>query len=191
MRVVRGGLRAVACASALLLAGCGSSTQGSPVTGESPAMVTTTAASEPGEPFDPCTIPKDAVTASGLDVSTERADFAGITTYPGWKGCTWDASGANAWYYLSVLSSINSIDEYLRSPQNQRQVPVKVGSRDAVQYNADYQGDPPTGCDIVLDASGNLIILVVDTIGSEDTLGDPCLEVRKHATDLVGYLPSE
>lgn len=194
MRVVGGRRLAAACASTLLLAGCGASTQGVPIASEGSSTsgtATTAVASGPGEPFDPCTIPKDAVTASGLDVSTERADFAGITTYPGWKGCTWDASGANAWYYLSVLSSINSIDEYLRSPQNQRQVPVKVGSRDAVQYNADYQGDPPTGCDIVLDASGNLIILVVDTIGSEDTLGDPCLEVRKHATDLVGYLPSE
>ncbi|WP_232433640.1 DUF3558 domain-containing protein [Rhodococcus sp. AW25M09] len=172
-----------------MLAGCAASTQGSPVAKGGSTAQATTVASGPREPFDPCTIPKDAVTASGLDVSTERPDFAGLTTYPGWTNCTWDATGASAWHYLSVLSSINSIDDYLRSPQNQRQVPVQVGLRDAIRYNSDYQGDPPTGCDIVLDVSGNLIIFVVDTIGSEDTLGDPCVEVQKHAADLERYLP--
>ncbi|OZF29235.1 hypothetical protein CH296_18525 [Rhodococcus sp. 14-2496-1d] len=153
MRLVGGRLLAVVCASALVLTGCGGSTQGSPVASRDASTESTTVAAGP-EPFDPCTIPKSAVTASGLDVSTERPDFAGLTTYPGWKNCTWDASGTSPWYYLSVMSSINSIDEYLRSPQNQRQSPLQVGSRDAVRYNTDYQGDPPTGCDIVLDVGG-------------------------------------
>lgn len=188
MRLVGGRLLAVVCASALVLTGCGGSTQGSPVASGDASTESTTVAAGP-EPFDPCTIPKSAVTASGLDVSTERPDFAGLTTYPGWKNCTWDASGTSPWYYLSVMSSINSIDEYLRSPQNQRQLPLQVGSRYAVRYNADYQGNPPTGCDIVVDIGGNLIIFVVDTIGSEGTLGDPCAEVAKHAGDLEKYLP--
>jgi hypothetical protein len=188
MRVVGGRRFAAVCASALVLTGCANSTQGTPAPGEASSLESTTVTAGP-EPFDPCTIPKSAVAASGLDVSTERPDFAGITTYPGWKNCTWDASGANPWYYLSVMSSINSIDEYMRSPQNERQLPVKVGSRDAVRYNADYQGNPPTGCDIVLAVGGNLIILVADTIGSEETLGDPCAEVMKHAIDLEPYLP--
>lgn len=151
--------------------------QESPAASGDTSTATLQVASGPQEPFDPCTIPKSAVTASGLDVSTERPDFAGISRYPGWKNCTWDAGGANPWYYLSVMSSMNSIDEYLRSPQNQQRTPVQVGSRAAVRYKADYQGDPPTGCDTVLDVKGNLIILVVDTIGSADTLGDPCAEV--------------
>ena len=168
MRVVRGGLRAVACASALLLAGCGSSTQGSPVTGESPAMVTTTAASEPEEPFDPCTIPKDAVTASGLDVSTERADFAGITTYPGWKNCAWDGPTDDPWYFLIVQSSTNALDQFLRSPQNINQLPLQVGPRAAVQYNV--ADEPPEGCRIALDVTGNLIVFILHKIGSKDLL---------------------
>ena len=189
MRVVGGRRFAAVCASALVLTGCGGSTQGSPVArGDASTESTTVAAGL--EPFDPCTIPKSAVTASGLDVSTERPDFAGLTTYPGWKNCTWDASGTSPWYYLSVMSSINSIDEYLRSPQNQRQLPLQVGSRDAVRYNADYQGDPPTGCDIVLDVGGNLIIFALDRIGLEDVLGDPCAEVQRHATELQSFLPA-
>ncbi|KQU58106.1 hypothetical protein ASG84_15730 [Rhodococcus sp. Leaf278] len=143
----------------------------------------------PGEPFDPCTIPKSAVTASGLDVSTERADFAGITTYPGWKNCTWDGLGMDSWYYVSVMSSINSMAEYLRSPQNDRHVPVMVGSRNAVQMHATYQGDPPDGCAIAIDASGNLLLIVLDTIGSEETMGDPCQAVNKHADELEPFLP--
>lgn len=188
MRVMGGRRFAAVCASALVLAGCTGATQGTPAASGASSTESTTTAGAP-EPFDPCTIPKSAVTASGLDVSTERPDFAGITTYPGWKNCTWDASGTNPWYYLSVMSSINSIDEYLRSPQNERQLPIQVGSRAAVRYNADYQGNPPTGCDIVVDVGGNLIIFVVDTIGSEDTLGDPCAEVAKHAVDLETHLP--
>lgn len=189
MRLVGGRLLAVVCASALVLTGCGGSTQGSPVASGDASTESTTMAAGP-EPFDPCTIPKSAVTASGLDVSTERPDFAGLTTYPGWKNCTWDASGTSPWYYLSVMSSINSIDEYLRSPQNQRQLPLQVGPRDAVRYNTDYQGDPPTGCDIVLDVGGNLIIFALDRIGLEDVLGDPCAEVQRHATELQSFLPA-
>ncbi|MDZ7914713.1 MAG: DUF3558 family protein [Rhodococcus sp. (in: high G+C Gram-positive bacteria)] len=116
MRVAGGRRFAAVCASALVLAGCAGSTQGTPAaSGDSSTVSTTTVAAGP-EPFDPCTIPKSAVTASGLDVSTERPDFAGITTYPGWKVCTWDGVGEDSWYYVAVLSSLESIDELLLSP---------------------------------------------------------------------------
>lgn len=178
----------------LLLAGCASSVGGDPVE-DDPVESSAAASSSIGsvsdsvEPFDPCTIPKDAVTATGLDVDTERPDFGGITTDPGWKNCTWDAGGKNPWYYLSVMSTVNSLDRYLRSPQNDRQVPVQVGGRDGVRYNTDYQGDPPTGCDIAVAVGDNLIIFVVDTIGSENTVGDPCAKVTQHASDLQSHLP--
>lgn len=188
MRLVGGRLLAVVCAPALVLTGCGGPTQGSPIASGDASTKSTTVAAGP-EPFDPCTIPKSAVTASGLDVSTERPDFAGIGTYPGWKNCTWDGPSGKPWYYLAVMSSKNSIDEYLNSPQNDRQVPVRVGSRDAVRYHAPYQSDLPDGCDIALDAGGNLIIFKLDTIGSEETVGDPCREVSRHASDLEACLP--
>ncbi|AJW38173.1 hypothetical protein NY08_140 [Rhodococcus sp. B7740] len=47
----------------------------------------------------------------------------------------------------------------------------------------------PDGCDIALDAGGNLIIFKLDTIGSEETVGDPCREVSRHASDLEAFLP--
>ncbi|OZF33083.1 hypothetical protein CH294_18345 [Rhodococcus sp. 14-2483-1-1] len=182
-------LLAAACASALLLTGCAASTQGSPVASGDSSTEPTVAA-VPGEPFDPCTIPKSAVTASGLDLSSERPDFAGISKYPGWKNCTWDGPTAKPWYYLAIMSSTNSIDEYLRNPENDRQVAVRVGSRDAVQYHAPYQNDLPDGCDIALDVGGNLIIFKLDTIGSEETLGDTCEEVNVLATNLEPYFPN-
>ncbi|MFI8568126.1 DUF3558 domain-containing protein [Rhodococcus sp. NPDC078407] len=189
MRVRGGGRRAALCAAALVLTSCAESTQGSPVASEDSSTESTTGALVPGEPFDPCTIPKSAVTASGLDVSTERPDFAGITTYPGWKNCTWDGLGMDSWYYVSVMSSINSMAEYLSSPQNDRQIPVMVGSRNAVQMHATYQGDPPDGCAIAIDASGNLLLIVLDTVGSEETMGDPCQAANKHAGELEPFLP--
>ncbi|OZD82213.1 DUF3558 domain-containing protein [Rhodococcus sp. 05-339-2] len=188
MRLVGGRLLAVVCASALVLTGCGGSTQGSPVASGDASTESTTVAAGP-EPFDPCTIPKSAVTASGLDVSTERPDFAGITTYPGWKNCAWDGPSGNPWYFFVVQSSINSLDQYLSSPQNVGQVSVRVGPRAAVRLNVAGDGMPPEGCRIALDASGNLIILILHKIGSRDLLGDPCAEVAKHAEDLQSYLP--
>ena len=188
MRVVGGRRLAAACASALLLAGCGASTQGSPVTGESPAMVTTTAASEPEEPFDPCTIPKDAVTASGLDVSTERADFAGITTYPGWKGCTWDGAAQNSWYYVAVLSSMESIEELLRSPSFVRVSDLDVAGRNAAQLrHADELQF--LGCAVALGTDGGLIVLDLQKKGSRELEGDACAEVNRHAADLESFFP--
>lgn len=67
----------------LLLAGCASSVGGDPVESSAIASSSIGSVSDSVEPFDPCTIPKDAVTATGLDVGTERPDFGGITTYPG------------------------------------------------------------------------------------------------------------
>ena len=182
-------LLAAACASALVLTGCAGSTQGSPVASGDTSTEQTSAASVPGEPFDPCTIPKSAVTATGLDVSTERPDFAGITTYPGWKNCAWDGPTETPWYFFIIQSSTNSLDQFLRSPQNEKQVPVQIGPRTAVQFNFSEDGEPPEGCNIALEASGNLLILVLHKIGSRDLLGDPCAEVNKHAEDLQSYLP--
>ncbi|OZF29504.1 DUF3558 domain-containing protein [Rhodococcus sp. 14-2483-1-2] len=188
MRVVVGRRFAAVCASALVLTGCANSTQGTPAAGEASSLESTTVTAGP-EPFDPCTIPKSAVTASGLDVSTERPDFAGITTYPGWKNCAWDGPSDNPWYFFLVQSSINSLDQYLSSPQNVGQVPVQIGPRAAVQHNIPGDGVPPEGCSIAFDAGGNLIILILHKIGSKDLLGDPCIEVAKHAEDLQSYLP--
>lgn len=103
MRLLGGHRLAVVCASAVMLTGCAGSTQDTPAASEDSSTVSTTTVAGP-EPFDPCSIPKPAVTASGLDVSTARPDFAGITTYPGWRGCTWDGVALNSWYYVAVLS---------------------------------------------------------------------------------------
>ncbi|MBY4432810.1 DUF3558 domain-containing protein [Rhodococcus fascians] len=188
MRVMSGRRIAVACSAVLLLTGCAGSTNGSPVASED----TSTSAVTPGprEPFDPCTIPKSAVTASGLDVNTERPDFAGITTYPGWKNCAWDGPTETPWYFFIIQSSINSLDQFMGSPQNKNQVPMRVGPRAAVQFNLSEDGNPPEGCSIALEASGNLIIFILHKIGSKDLLGDPCAEVDRHSEDLQSYLPT-
>lgn len=180
------------CAATLLATGCAPTTSGEPLAAPTPLVreSTTEKASGPKEPFDPCTIPAAAVNDSGLIADSALTGFAGITEYPGWKGCTWEGPSKNSWYFLAVLSSINSLDEYLRSPDNGRQVPIYLGHRKAVQYQSAYQGDPPTGCDIVLEASGSLIIFSLDSKGSTGTLGDPCAEVNRHAIDLEPYLPS-
>lgn len=187
MRVMSGRRIAVACSAMLLLTGCAGSTDGRPVASEDTSTSAVTLG--PREPFDPCTIPKSAVTASGLDVSTERPDFAGITTYPGWKNCAWDGPTETPWYFFIIQSSINSLDQFMGSPQNKNQVPVRVGPRAAVQFNLSEDGNPPEGCSIALEASGNLIIFILHKIGSKDLLGDPCAEVDKHSGDLQSYLP--
>ncbi|OZC63353.1 hypothetical protein CH276_13565 [Rhodococcus sp. 06-470-2] len=188
MRLVGGRLLAVVCASALVLTGCGGSTQGSPVASGDASTESTTMAAGP-EPFDPCTIPKSAVTASGLDVSTERPDFAGITTYPGWKGCTWDGAGPSSWYYVAVLSSLESIDDLLLSPSFVRGVDLKVSGRTAIQlrHADDMQF---LGCAVALDAGDGLIVLDLQKKGSRDLDGEPCTEVNRHAVDLEPFFPA-
>ncbi|OZC89905.1 hypothetical protein CH254_10370 [Rhodococcus sp. 06-412-2C] len=181
-------LLAAACASALVLTGCAGSTQGSPVASGDSSTESTTVASGPKEPFDPCTIPKSAVTASGLDVSTERPDFAGITTYPGWKGCTWDGTALNSWYYVAVLSSLESIDELLLSPSFQRGADVSLMGRSAVQLRHADELES-LGCAVALGTGDGLIVLDLQKKGSRDLEGEPCTEVNRHAVDFEPYLP--
>jgi hypothetical protein len=186
MRVMSGRRIAVACSAMLLLTGCAGSTDGRPVASED----TSTSAVTPGprEPFDPCTIPKSAVTASGLDVSTERPDFAGITTYPGWKGCTWDGTALNGWYYVAVLSSLQSIDELLLSPSFVRGAEVSLLGRTAVQLrHADELKS--LGCAVALGTADGLIVLDLQKKGSRDLEGEPCAEVNRHAVDFEPFLP--
>ncbi|CAH0234181.1 hypothetical protein SRABI91_02717 [Rhodococcoides fascians] len=186
MRVMSGRRIAVACSAVLLLTGCAGSTNESPVASED----TSTSAVTPGprEPFDPCTIPKSAVTASGLDVSTERPDFAGITTYPGWKGCTWDGTALNSWYYVAVLSSLESINELLGSPSFVRGAEVSLSGRTAVQLrHADELKS--LGCAVAFGTGDGLIVLDLQKKGSRDLEGEPCAEVNQHAVDFEPYLP--
>lgn len=190
MRLVGGRRFAVVWASALLLTGCAGSTQGTPAaSGDSSTVSTTTTVAAGPEPFDPCTIPKSAVTASGLDLSTERPDFAGITTYPGWKGCTWDGVALNSWYYVAVLSSLKSIDELLRSPSFVRGVDLNLSGRTATQlrHADDLQF---LGCAVALDTGGGLIVLDLQKKGSRDLEGEPCAEVNRHAVDLEPFFPA-
>ncbi|OZE42412.1 hypothetical protein CH256_04185 [Rhodococcus sp. 05-2254-6] len=188
MRVMGGSRLAAVCASALVLAGCTGATQGSPVANGSSSPESATVAAGP-EPFDPCTIPKSAVTASGLDVSTERPDFAGITTYPGWKGCTWDGVAQKSWYYVAVLSSLESIDELLLSPSFVRGVDLKLSERTATQLrHADEMQF--LGCAVALNTDDGLIVLDLQKKGSRDLEGEPCTEVNRHAADLEPFFPT-
>ncbi|MCJ0893675.1 DUF3558 family protein [Rhodococcus sp. ARC_M5] len=188
MRLLGGHRLAVLCASAVMLTGCAGSTQETPAASEDSSAASTTVVAGP-EPFDLCSIPKSAVTASGLDVSTERPDFAGITTYPGWKGCTWDGVALNSWYYVAVLSSLESVDELLLSPSFVRGVDLKLSGRTATQLR--HADDMQlVGCAVAFGTGDGLIVLDLQKKGSRDLEGEPCTEVNRHAVDLEPFFPA-
>ncbi|MGA9871492.1 MAG: hypothetical protein WBQ44_10175, partial [Rhodococcus sp. (in: high G+C Gram-positive bacteria)] len=85
--------------AALLATGCGGNVEGAPV------------ADTPAEAWDPCSIPADAIAATGLNPEiSERGWGKGIEVVD-WRRCVWQSPDGVGQYSLTVLYSNSSTVE--------------------------------------------------------------------------------
>ncbi|MCJ0891181.1 DUF3558 domain-containing protein [Rhodococcus sp. ARC_M5] len=167
------------------VAGCGGATEDAPVAESATSSVVATPLA--AKPWDPCTIPDSAVEAAGLDVGSKSANLFGeapIST--DWMTCIWTDPDPGSWYFLGMFSGFHSLDD-LRGNDRFGQF-SKVDDLGGYQF---LRADRPAGrsCGMAFEVEKGLVYFVLDTMGSEEPQGDPCVEIMRIAGSLRSSLP--
>ncbi|QII05093.1 DUF3558 domain-containing protein [Rhodococcoides fascians A25f] len=168
----------------VLVAGCGNSTSGAPVA-DSPT--TTSEAPSAAEPWDPCSIPNNAIEAAGLDVGSKTSTLVGdrpIST--DWMICSWRNPDPGSWYFLGVFSSDHDL-AYLKGNDQFGEF-VEVDNAGAVQFRRTANYDE-VSCGVAYEVVGGIVYFILDGRASREPQGDPCVEVERVGSALRSSLP--
>ncbi|WP_262498577.1 DUF3558 domain-containing protein [Rhodococcus sp. ANT_H53B] len=168
----------------MLLTGCASAT-GDDAT---PTATSTTIAA-PTTPWDPCTIPDEAVVRAGLNAETKESGIFGRDQY-GFKICGWENQPPASKYYFSIFVGFKGIDYIGDATTFDRLQPTRVGTRDATQYQQ-VGADASLNCGVAF-AAGALLLRA--TIITDATVRnppyDPCTELNAIVSALDSELPT-
>lgn len=161
-------------AGVMLLAGCG-------VSGE--------AAAPAAMRWDPCSIPPDALEATGLDPSYSSPGFGDGVVVPDWSLCTFRGPTANPSYFFNVKSSeTHTLDEARANDSHLNGFDLEVGGRDGFQFNTALSRSI-TNCAIAVISGPGVVVFSVDSMGTKEIGFAPCALVMEHTTDLETFLP--
>ena len=171
-----------------LLAGCSSETEGAATPGIETGAVATSTTAVPTTPWDPCTIPDEAIARAGLNVDTKESGVFGRDQY-GFKICGWESQASDSKYYFSIFVGLEGID-YIDDPTKfDRLQSVRVGTRDATQYQQ-VGADASLNCGTAFTAGAQLIIATLNTSALVDLVPyDPCAELSQLTAGLDSELP--
>ncbi|QIS04743.1 DUF3558 domain-containing protein [Nocardia brasiliensis] len=173
--------------AALVLGGC-DDTSGTPSTSGAPSTSATTSVGVPVKdqaPWDPCSLPVDALRATGLDPDSKKSGAAGVE-FDGWKVCRWRAQ--TRWYSLGVLAGTPTLKDVQNRSDFNGFKSFQVGGRPAVQFGR--ASDPERlGCSVAVEVPAGSVIFDMLTRYGEPQQADPCSVAAKHANDLAKYLP--
>ncbi|MEU2035756.1 DUF3558 domain-containing protein [Nocardia amamiensis] len=186
-------LRAVALAvgAALVLAACGNSSDGTPTaTGQNTSATAnaSTAQTPPAKdaaPWDPCTLPPDALRATGLDPESKKQGIAGVE-FDGWKVCNWRAVAR--WYDLSILAGRPTLDDVQGRRNFHEFQALTIGNHRALQFTRVGDTDKQ-GCTVAVEISGGTVAFDMLTRYGMPQEDNPCAVAVGRATDLTQYLP--
>ncbi|KQU03927.1 hypothetical protein ASG56_10845 [Rhodococcus sp. Leaf7] len=148
----------------MLTGGCSTGVAGTPV----------------AELWDPCTIPSEAIEAAGVDPTVVDVRSVGLEDNK-WRYCTFRQD----WFYLTVLSTGNSLDE-IRSSQNARQiVDWPIEGRTAISY---FEENATTGlsCFTSFEVAQGAVEFEVSRAGDARSTGDAC-ELSRSIADALNH----
>ncbi|QII04186.1 DUF3558 domain-containing protein [Rhodococcoides fascians A25f] len=183
---MRGARRSVPAAVALvLLTGCSGATAGQP----SPGVQTSSTVAAPTTPWDPCSIPDEAIERAGLNVETKESGVFG-RDQNGFKICGWESQPSDSKYYFSIFVGLEDID-YIDDPSKfDRLRSVRVGTRDATQYQQ-VGADASFNCGAAFTVGAELIMTTLNTSALVDLVPyDPCTELSELTASLDSELPN-
>ena len=108
----------------------------------------------------------------------------------GFKICGWEDRPPNNRYYVRIFVGLESID-YIDDPGYfDRLQPVRVGTRDAIQYQQ-LAADATLHCGVAFSAGAELIMATLNTDSLVRTPPyDPCTELNSVVAALDSELPA-
>ncbi|WP_225727861.1 MULTISPECIES: DUF3558 domain-containing protein [unclassified Nocardia] len=166
----------------LLASGCGPDKQGQPT----PSAVNTSATA--AALWDPCTQLSDQTLQSvGLVPATKRSGVAGVEE-PGFKVCSWNNKASSWDFTVGVFSTVHSVDDYKKKPENVDFSNVTISGRDGFKYRTTTD-KLKEDCDFVFPAAqGAIAITTIDSAASKNQT-DPCGRATTVIEALVPLFP--
>ncbi|WP_256981104.1 MULTISPECIES: DUF3558 domain-containing protein [unclassified Rhodococcus (in: high G+C Gram-positive bacteria)] len=172
----------------LIAAGCSNTTDDDAVADATSSGAASTTNPAP-TPWDPCTIPNEAIERAGLNVDTKESGVFG-RDQNGFKICGWESRPPSSKYYVRIFVGFETMD-FVNDPSYfNRLEPVRVGTRDATQYQQ-LTADAGLNCGVAF-VSGNELIraTIITGAGVGDPPYDPCTELNKVVAALDSELPT-
>ncbi|SNS45171.1 Protein of unknown function [Rhodococcoides kyotonense] len=143
------------------------------------------------DPWDPCSIPTEAIAATGLGTEVVEAGWGEGISMPDWERCLWQGPATDPWYYFGVLRSASiSIEELRADPQVADAADINIEDRRAVRFHTTI-AKPSERCELALSTTGGLLRLYVSVAGGSVPRQNPCDVVVRHAEDLLPNFPSK
>ncbi|OZE12440.1 hypothetical protein CH249_06165 [Rhodococcus sp. 05-2255-3B1] len=177
-----------AMAVLVIAAGCSNTTDDDALADATSSGAASTTNPAP-TPWDPCTIPSEAIERAGLNVDTKESGVFG-RDQNGFKICSWETQPPSSEYIFSIFVGLESID-YIDDPSYfDRLQPVRVGTRDATQYQQ-LSADASRNCGVAFAAGPELIRATIITSALvKNPLYAPCTELNSLVAGLDSDLPS-
>ncbi|WP_072806935.1 DUF3558 family protein [Rhodococcoides yunnanense] len=163
-------------AAIVLITGCGRGVDGTPLAGA------------PAEPWDPCSIPAQAVEATGLHLAPEGGGWGEGIVVEDWTRCVWEWKGRDSQHSVRALASqAHSVSDIRVDTQYADFSEMNVAGRAATQFH--FSAYPPAKrCGIAFDTSAGVVILTISEEG-KSTTSDSCQVLLRHASSLSDYIP--
>ena len=172
-----------------LLAGCSSETEGAATPGIETGAVATSTTAVPTTPWDPCTIPDEAIELAGLNVDTKESGVFGRDQY-GFKICGWENRTPTSKYYVRIFVGFQTIDWISDTSRFEGLRPVQVGTHKATQFQQVSASESPD-CGVAYTAGRELIMAtIISSVLVESPQYDPCTELNTLIATLGSELPS-
>ncbi|RVW02559.1 DUF3558 domain-containing protein [Rhodococcus spongiicola] len=166
----------VATVSVLVLAGCGSTSEG---------QAETKAQSE--EPvFDPCSIPEDVLLAIGVDPATEERDIMGVKQ-PGWSLCSWNDSDVS--FFVTIFATGRPLDTIRTNERAIDVTPIDLPGRDEAFTFREKSDTRNEHCDVLVAAGPDTLMLRTDFAKGLPPSESPCPQAIENAKLLEPSLP--
>ena len=154
---------AMVVAGLFLVVGCGGDVKGTALAGER---------------WDPCSIPGEAIEATGLDPTYRDVGWDEGIVVDDWSLCTFRAPEERQSYFLSVMSSSeHTVSEARGDERKLNQVDFGLADRDALQYETDISR-AIVDCNVAVAAHPGVVLFTVDFAGGIKPERDPCDLVR-------------
>jgi len=158
----------------LAVGGCGKSTEsGTPTVA---AQTTLTA----DQLWDPCSLPDDAVAATGVRADTKNTNPLGGSATD-FRACAWNSDA----YFLDIDSTTHTMDEIRSNTKFQNLHDVEVPGRAAFSYTEGSWGS----CGIDFPTSKGVVEIVIRQSGSGPSAGDVCAIALSTASSLNNSIP--
>lgn len=139
--------------------------------------------------WDPCSIPADAIGATGLNPDYRDEGWGKGIVVEDWARCVYKPVGSDFAYALSVKSSsTQTIARTRENPANSHGTVLRIGDHDAFQYEG-IEYESAETCNIAVDLRPGVAVFSVNYLIRTNGI-EPCEVAVKHVTDLEAFLPT-